>query len=125
VKKFIYTILLSVIFIDYGNGASLIEVYEEALVNDPFLKEALANKEAVIEVKPQARSFILPQLTSSASFSDNDSDGSSTFQQKIINPISGDAVVITNNTQFLQYYSPLFSLIMGMEPLLLKSMKKP
>ena len=69
-KKFIYTILLSVIFIDYGNGASLIEVYEEALVNDPFLKEALANKEAVIEVKPQARSFILPQLTSSASFSD-------------------------------------------------------
>ena len=65
-KKFIYTILLSVIFIDYGNAASLIEIYEEALINDPLIKEALANKEAVIEVKPQARSFILPQLTSSA-----------------------------------------------------------
>ena len=90
VKKLIYTILLSVIFIDYGHGASLIEIYEEALVNDPFIREALANKEAVIEVKPQARSFILPKLTSSATFSDSDSDGSSTFQQKIINPITGD-----------------------------------
>ena len=102
VKKLIYTILFSVIFIDYGNGASLIEIYEEALVNDPFIREALANKEAVIEVKPQARSFILPKLTSSATFSDSDSDGSSTFQQKIINPITGDEAVITNNTQFLQ-----------------------
>ena len=101
-KKFIYTILLSVIFIDYGNAASLIEIYEEALINDPLIKEALANKEAVIEVKPQARSFILPQLTSSATFSDSDADGSSTFQQKIVNPITGDEAVITNNTQFLQ-----------------------
>ena len=101
-KKFIYTILFSVIFINYGNAASLIEVYEEALINDPLIKEALANKEAVIEVKPQARSFILPQLTSSATFSDSDTDGNSTFQQKIVNPITGDEAVITNNTKFLQ-----------------------
>ena len=95
-------LLFSFILIDNGNAASLLDVYEQALVNDPRIKEAFANKEAIIEAKPQARSFILPQLSGSASFSDNDSDGQSTFQQKIINPINGEEVVITNNTDFLQ-----------------------
>ena len=101
-NNFLKVLLFSFILIDNGNAASLLDVYEQALVNDPRLKEAFANKEAIIEAKPQARSFILPQLSGSASFSDNDSDGQSTFQQKIINPINGEEVVITNNTDFLQ-----------------------
>ena len=101
-NNFLKVLLFSFILIDSGNAASLLDVYEQALVNDPRIKEAFANKEAIIEAKPQARSFILPQLSSSASFSDNDSDGQSTFQQKIINPINGEEVVITNNTDFLQ-----------------------
>ena len=101
-NNFLKVLLFSFILIDSGNAASLLDVYEQALVNDPRIKEAFANKEAIIEAKPQARSFILPQLSGSASFSDNDSDGQSTFQQKIINPINGEEVVITNNTDFLQ-----------------------
>ena len=101
-NNFLKVLLFSFILIDNGNAASLLDVYEQALVNDPRIKEAFANKEAIIEAKPQARSFILPQLSGSASFSDNDSDGQSTFQQKIINPINGEEVVITNNTDFLQ-----------------------
>jgi outer membrane protein len=101
-KNIIKALIFSFILIDSGSAASLLDVYEQALVNDPRIKEALANKEAIIEAKPQARSFILPQLTSSASFSDTDSDGRSTFQQKIVNPVNGEAVVITNNTDFLQ-----------------------
>ena len=101
-NNFLKVLLFSFILIDNGNTASLLDVYEQALVNDPRIKEAFANKEAIIEAKPQARSFILPQLSGSASFSDNDSDGQSTFQQKIINPINGEEVVITNNTDFLQ-----------------------
>ena len=101
-NNFLKVLLFSFILIDNGNAASLLDVYEQALVNDPIIKEAFANKEAIIEAKPQARSFILPQLSGSASFSDNDSDGQSTFQQKIINPINGEEVVITNNTDFLQ-----------------------
>ena len=101
-NNFLKVLLFSFILIDNGSAASLLDVYEQALVNDPRIKEAFANKEAIIEAKPQARSFILPQLSSSASFSDNDSDGQSTFQQKIINPINGEEVVITNNTDFLQ-----------------------
>jgi len=101
-NNFLKVLLFSFILIDNGNAASLLDVYEQALINDPRIKEAFANKEAIIEAKPQARSFILPQLSGSASFSDNDSDGQSTFQQKIINPINGEEVVITNNTDFLQ-----------------------
>ena len=101
-NNFLKVLLFSFIIINNGNAASLLDVYEQALVNDPRIKEAFANKEAIIEAKPQARSFILPQLSGSASFSDNDSDGQSTFQQKIINPINGEEVVITNNTDFLQ-----------------------
>ena len=101
-NNFLKVLLFSFILIDNGSAASLLDVYEQALINDPRIKEAFANKEAIIEAKPQARSFILPQLSGSASFSDNDSDGRSTFQQKIINPINGEEVVITNNTDFLQ-----------------------
>ena len=101
-NNFLKVLLFSFILIDNGSAASLLDVYEQALINDPRIKEAFANKEAIIEAKPQARSFILPQLSGSASFSDNDSDGQSTFQQKIINPINGEEVVITNNTDFLQ-----------------------
>ena len=101
-NNFLKVLLFSFILIDNGNAVSLLDVYEQALINDPRIKEAFANKEAIIEAKPQARSFILPQLSGSASFSDNDSDGQSTFQQKIINPINGEEVVITNNTDFLQ-----------------------
>ena len=101
-NNFLKVLLFSFILIDNGNAASLLDIYEQALINDPRIKEAFANKEAIIEAKPQARSVILPQLSGSASFSDNDSDGQSTFQQKIINPINGEEVVITNNTDFLQ-----------------------
>ena len=89
--KRISIISFFLVFICHGTHASsLMEVFELATINDPFIKEALANKEAISESKPQARSLILPQLSSSAIFSDTDVYGQSTFQQKFINPITGD-----------------------------------
>ncbi len=75
-----------------SNGASLIDIYEDALINDPRLKEAYANKQAIIESKPQALSLLLPKLTASGAFSDSDTDGNSTFQRRIFDPITGDTV---------------------------------
>jgi outer membrane protein len=46
---------------------SLVEVYERALVNDPAIREAEATYLANAEVKPQARSALLPGLTFGAS----------------------------------------------------------
>jgi len=74
----------------------LIDVYEDALVNDPLLKEALANKEAISEFRPQARSLMLPQINASGSYSDSDINGKSTFQQQTA------IGTVTNTTGFLQ-----------------------
>ena len=41
---------------------SLIEVYQRALMNDPAIREAEATYLATAEVKPQARSALLPRL---------------------------------------------------------------
>ena len=41
---------------------SLIEVYQRALMNDPAIREAEATYLANAEVKPQARSALLPTL---------------------------------------------------------------
>jgi outer membrane protein len=79
-----------------GNTTSLIDVYEEALVNDPLLKEALANKEAILEFRPQARSLMLPQINATGSYSDSDINGKSTFQQQT------SIGTVTNTTGFLQ-----------------------
>jgi len=85
------------------NGTSLIDIYEDALINDPRLKEAYANKQAIIESKPQALSWLLPKLTASAAFSDTDTDGNSTFQRRIFDPITGDLLAVTtDNAQFVQ-----------------------
>ncbi len=85
------------------NGASLIDIYEDALINDPRLKEAYANKQAIIESKPQALSWLLPKLTASGVFSDTDTDGNSTFQRRIFDPITGDLLAVTtDNAQFVQ-----------------------
>ena len=97
------TVLAALIMPLASNGASLIDIYEDALINDPRLKEAYANKQAIIESKPQALSLLLPKLTASGAFSDSDTDGNSTFQRRIFDPITGDLLAVTtDNTQFVQ-----------------------
>ena len=89
-------IISLILFPFIGNTTSLIDVYEDALVNDPLLKEALANKEAISEFRPQARSLMLPQINASGSYSDSDINGKSTFQQQTA------IGTVTNTTGFLQ-----------------------
>jgi outer membrane protein len=48
---------------------SLLDVYQRALQNDPAIREAEANYLATAEVKPQARSSLLPDLNLSAGLS--------------------------------------------------------
>ena len=103
-KLIILTTLLATLMLPLvSNGASLIDIYEDALINDPRLREAYANKQAIIESKPQALSLLLPKLTASSTFSDTDTDGNSTFQRRIFDPITGDLLAVTtDNTQFVQ-----------------------
>jgi outer membrane protein len=49
-------------------AATLREVYEQALRNDPLLREAEANRLATLEAKPEALSFLLPQLSATGAY---------------------------------------------------------
>src|SRR5512139_2779656 len=53
------------------HGADLLSVYDQALVNDPQIREAEATRRAVHEAKPQALGALLPQGTRSAGRSGN------------------------------------------------------
>ena len=60
---------------------TLLEIYQKALLSDPLLREAEANRLAAIESKPQALGLLLPQVDATANYDDQTSVGSrvSTF----------------------------------------------
>ena len=62
--------------VPFAHGADLSEVYQQALRNDPQLREAEATRLAALEAKPQALSAWLPQVTAGGSYSKDQSNGS-------------------------------------------------
>ena len=60
---------------------TLLDVYQRAVQSDPQIREAEANYLATLESKPQARSAILPQIDFNAQYTDQTSEGGSTFPQ--------------------------------------------
>ncbi len=62
---------------------NLIEVYLDAVGSDPLVREAEARREAALEAKPQARGLLLPQVNADGQFATRESDGDSTFTQRI------------------------------------------
>jgi outer membrane protein len=58
-----------------GNADNLIDIYRLAIINDPGIKEAEANRNAALELKPAARGFLLPQIDANANYSDLASEG--------------------------------------------------
>lgn len=53
-----------------SQAEDLRDVYQLALENDPVIREALANKQAAMEAKPQALANLLPQINLSGNLSD-------------------------------------------------------
>jgi outer membrane protein len=49
-----------------ASGADLLSVYDQALVNDPQIREAAANRMAQHEARPQALAALLPQISGTA-----------------------------------------------------------
>jgi outer membrane protein len=49
-----------------ASGADLLSIYDQALVNDPQIREAQANRLVGREARPQALASLLPQLSASA-----------------------------------------------------------
>lgn len=63
-----------------GRAASLLEVYQQALQSDPRIHEAEARRLAALEAEPQARGLYLPQITASGSWSDVETESSSSSE---------------------------------------------
>lgn len=76
------------------HGADLLSVYDQALVNDPQIREAEATRRAVHEAKPQAIGALLPQVSGSAGRSRTWSDGTAFSQFSF----SGNPTPVTSDT---------------------------
>ena len=74
-----------------AGAANLDAIYQQALKNDPQIREAEANRLAALESKPQALATLLPQLSAGARYDDSESDGSRTFFQSV--PGGGISIV--------------------------------
>ncbi|MGI9264699.1 MAG: TolC family protein, partial [Gammaproteobacteria bacterium] len=89
--------LLMVLAVPSAHAVDLAKVYEDALLADPTLKEAAANRMATLETKPQALSSLLPQVSGQYVYDKAYNDGNSTFQQVIFDD-AGDPIGVQNVT---------------------------
>ena len=83
---------------------NLIEVYLDAVRSDPLVREAEARRSAALEVKPQARALLLPQVNLGGQVYTANSDGESTFPQ--VSQTTGNIVTVGNksSTDVSQYW---------------------
>ena len=85
-----------------SRAENLLEVYQDAVKNDPLIREAEARREAALEVKPQARGLLLPQVNINGQWAQSDSDSNATFTQAVDednDPKTPPVIAIVNNQQ--------------------------
>lgn len=75
-------------------GADLLSVYDQALENDPQIKEADATRLANREARPQALANLLPGLSASAGRNKQWSDGSGFSETPVVDPTAPGGVRI-------------------------------
>lgn len=76
---------------DIASGKDLKGVFEDAVTNDPVIRQADANRLASREARPQAWSAVLPQLSGSAGILRDRNSGSQDIVTEQINPNNPNA----------------------------------
>lgn len=61
-KRVLPLLLIALVGLPVAHGEDLLQVYELAMTNDAQLRAALASKNSTLEVRPQARAQLLPNL---------------------------------------------------------------
>src|SRR5690349_3449800 len=79
-----------------ASAADLLSVYQDALANDPAIREADANRKAAREARPQAWSALLPQIQGQASIQRGDTDST----RPSIDPTTGAIVNFSQVSNF-------------------------
>lgn len=77
-RNLIHTILLAAAATS-ASAADLGAVYQRALVNDPLIREAEANRRAARESKPQALAALLPQVNASGRYDEEETEFDGAF----------------------------------------------
>ena len=75
-KRSVAYLVVALVSMSAANAMDLVGVYQDALKNDPQLRQADANRLAAREARPQAWSALLPQISGTASRSQDKQDGS-------------------------------------------------
>jgi outer membrane protein len=97
-------VALSLLGTGLAQAENLLEVYQAAVKNDPVIREADARRMAALEVKPQARALLLPQVNVGGQVYTANSDSESTFPQ--VSQTTGNIVTVGNksSTDVSQYW---------------------
>jgi outer membrane protein len=74
-RRALLTLGVSLLVCQQGYAASLMDVYQSAMLNDPSLREAEATRLAAYQLKPQARSNFLPQVDLTGNYNQQDFSG--------------------------------------------------
>jgi outer membrane protein len=77
----------------------LLTIFDQAVVNDPLVREAEFTRKATREVRPQAWAAYLPQLSGSWSKSKDEGTDASTGEQLVNDPNNPGNFVIQTNTR--------------------------
>src|SRR5690242_5682945 len=77
-KRAIGVALFVMSIVGTASGADLMSVYQDALTNDPAIREADALRKASREARPQAWAALLPQIQGSAGLTRGEQDTSAT-----------------------------------------------
>ena len=81
--RYLFAFLCSVSMPGPAAAASLLEVYQQALQSDPLIHEAEARRMAALELVPQARSSLFPQISAGGSWDQGSSSGVRSFNQEV------------------------------------------
>ena len=73
-------LLLSVAYAATATAEDLLRVYQDALDNDPQIREANATRRATREARPQAWAALLPQIDGTVQATHSESDETVPFQ---------------------------------------------
>ena len=88
-----------------ASAVDLADVYGDAVVADPTVKEAAANRLATLQSKPQAMAALLPQITGQYTAERQWSSGTSTFTQAQ-EDVNGETVIFTAENPFSEDTKP-------------------
>jgi outer membrane protein len=83
-------------------SANLLDVYQAAAKSDPQILEAQARRMAALEVKPQARGLLFPQINANGQYASSGTNSNANFPQAVDadnDPSTEPTVVIVSNKQ--------------------------